>query len=138
MDILKLKKQTSSENISRYYFAIRAKLGLSIEEQQQLINKQLSKYFNDENDTQGKLSVAIEYYGDLRKFYHYTDMIGKFKKKGFEGKPIYRNYCVSEEQQRKSSMFCNVAEDSRTSWNTVMSALGSKEGLIIKVNKYDT
>lgn len=136
MDILKLKKQISSRS-SCYYFAIRAKLNLTEQQQQELITKQVTNYFEQNKIKVTPVSTTIEYYGDLRKFHFYKPMVGKFKKKAFEGKPIYRNYCVSEEQQKKSSMYCNVAEDSATSWNTVMSALNSKEGIIIKLI-YDT
>ena len=43
-----------------------------------------------------------------------------------EGKPIYRNYCSTKEQQAKTQQFVNVAEDADTCWNTVKTALGAK------------
>ena len=83
-------------------------------------------------DTKTKEQEYTKYYknilfiGDLEKYPYSSKLVYKYKKKHFEGKPIYRNYCSTKEQQAKTQQFVNVAEDPDTSWNTVKSALGAK------------
>lgn len=69
-------------------------------------------------------STEIVFTGDLNRFYKYQEIVQKLNRK-FQGKSIYRNYCVSLERQLQTMMFVNVCEDADTSWNTVKSALGA-------------
>lgn len=83
----------------------------------------------------------IWYSGNLDKFPHYKDVVGKFKKRGFEGAAVFRNYYVTEEEQKKRNIYCNVAEDAATSFNTAISVCGSREGAVVELiltNLYDT
>ena len=69
---------------------------------------------------------TILFIGDLNKYPFVSSIVYKYKKKANGGKPIYRNYCSTKEQQAKTQLFVNVAEDADTCWNTVKSALGAK------------
>ena len=137
MDILKLKKQTHKElQHTLYYLVIRIKEGTPKEELNDIVKQKLREYF--EYPKAFDIDYKVIYFGDLKRFYNYKTLVGKFKKKYCDGSIIYRNYCVSEEYQKRPNIFCNVAEDSHTSWNTVMSALNSTNGIIIEHIVYDT
>ena len=137
MDILKLKKQIHKElNQSLYYLVIRIKEDTPKEELDNQVKTKLRTYF--ELPKAFEIDYSVIYYGDLKKFINYKKLVDKFKKKYCDGSIIYRNYCVSEEYQKRPNIFCNVAEDSHTSWNTVMSALNSTNGIIIEHIVYDT
>lgn len=132
MDIVKLKKMVNvTTNIDKYVLAIRTKPNLNKEETQQSIEKTLKEQYNYAVD------YNLVYFGNLDKYPDYKKVVTKFKKKAHGGISIYRNYCTTEEKQRKSMGYCNVAEDAHTSFNTVMSALGSKFGAIITIETND-
>lgn len=128
MDIVKLKKLVNTAtNTEKYILAIKTKENLNKEETKQSIKKTLEKEYNYTED------YNLIYFGNLDKYIDYKKVVSKFKKKAHGGIPIYRNYCTTEENQRKSMSYCNVAEDAHTSFNTVMSALGTKFGAIITI-----
>lgn len=56
----------------------------------------------------------------------YKHFIRKVAERGHGGKPAYRNYAVSLEQQKKAMWSVNVCEDLQTSWNTVRTTLGAR------------
>lgn len=130
MDIVILKKLISPIGTEKYLVAIRTAADLNTEQTEEKIQKVLKE--NYEVPT----TFELNYYGNLDKYVHYKKVVAKFKKKAHGGIPIYRNYCVSEEEQRKriALCYCNVAEDASTSFNTVMTALVSKFGAIVTVN----
>lgn len=125
MEIVNLKKVTTETNSS--YFVV---IGLTKKKYEEI--KENLDATNTYIDTKTKEQVYKEYdktilfIGDLEKYPHPSKLVYKYKKKHFEGKPIYRNYCSTKEQQTKTQQFVNVAEDPDTSWNTVKSALGAK------------
>ena len=125
MEIVNLKKVTTETNSS--YFVV---IGLTKKKYEEI--KENLDTTNTYIDTKIKEQVYKEYdktilfIGDLEKYPHPSKLVYKYKKKHFEGKPIYRNYCSTKEQQTKTQQFVNVAEDPDTSWNTVKSALGAK------------
>lgn len=125
MEIVNLKKVTTETNSS--YFVV---IGLTKKKYEEI--KENLDATNTYIDTKTKEQVYKEYdktilfIGDLEKYPHSSKLVYKYKKKHFEGKPIYRNYCSTKEQQTKTQQFVNVAEDPDTSWNTVKSALGAK------------
>lgn len=137
MDILKLKKQTHKEfNQTLYYLVIRIKEDTPKHLIGTIVEKKLKDYF--EYPSTVPIDYNIIYAGDLRNFYDYKPLVGKFKKRYCDGSTMYRNYCVSEEYQKRPNIFCNVAEDAHTSWNTVISALNSTNGIIIQHFVNDT
>lgn len=73
-------------------------------------------------------NITFFFIGDLTKYPHseYKHFIGKVAERGHGGKPAYRNYAVSLEQQRKAMGSVNVCEDIQTSWNTVRTTLGAR------------
>ena len=125
MEIVNLKKVTTETNSS--YFVV---IGLTKEKYEEI--KENLDATNTYIDTKTKEQAYKEYdktilfIGDLEKYPHPSKLVYKYKKKHFEGKPIYRNYCSTKEQQAETQLFVNVAEDPDTSWNTVKSALGAK------------
>ena len=125
MEIVNLKKVTTETNSS--YFVV---IGLTKKKYEEI--KENLDATNTYIDTKTKEQAYKEYdktilfIGDLEKYPHPSKLVYKYKKKHFEGKPIYRNYCSTKEQQAETQLFVNVAEDPDTSWNTVKSALGAK------------
>lgn len=125
MEVVNLKKVTTETNSS--YFVV---IGLTKEKYEEI--KENLDTINTYIDTKIKEQEYKEYnknilfIGDLEKYPYSSKLVYKYKKKHFEGKPIYRNYCSTKEQQAKTQQFVNVAEDPDTSWNTVKSALGAK------------
>ena len=131
MDIIKLKKLISPIGTNKYLLAVKYPLNLSAED--------LHKYFDDlYKDLEPGFSINVIYIGDFRLFPKYKDVVAKFKKKAYGGVPIYRNYCINEKEQRKRMGGCNVAQDAKTSFNTVISALGSPHGIILTIETNDT
>ena len=125
MEIVNLKKVTTETNSS--YFVV---IGLTKKKYEEI--KENLDATNTYIDTKTKEQVYKEYdktilfIGDLEKYPYSSKIVYKYKKKHFEGKRIYRNYCSTKEQQVKTQLFVNVAEDADTCWNTVKSALGAK------------
>ena len=125
MEIVNLKKVTTETNSS--YFVV---IGLTKKKYEEI--KENLDATNTYIDSKTKEQEYTGYYknilfiGDLEKYPYSSKLVYKYKKKHFEGKPIYRNYCSTKEQQTKTQQFVNVAEDPDTSWNTVKSALGAK------------
>ena len=125
MEIVNLKKVTTETNSS--YFVV---IGLTkkkyeeIKENLDATNTYIDSKVKEE--AYRELNKHILFIGDLEKYPYPSKIVYKYKKKHFEGKPIYRNYCSTKEQQAKTQQFVNVAEDPDTSWNTVKSALGAK------------
>lgn len=125
MEVVNLKKVTTETNSS--YFVV---IGLTKEKYEEI--KENLDTINTYIDTKIKEQEYKEYnknilfIGDLEKYPYSSKLVYKYKKKHFEGKTIYRNYCSTKEQQAKTQQFVNVAEDPDTSWNTVKSALGAK------------
>ena len=125
MEIVNLKKVTTETNSS--YFVV---IGLTKKKYEEI--KENLDATNTYIDTKIKEQVYKEYdktilfIGDLKKYPHPSKLVYKYKKNHVDGKPIYRNYCSTKEQQIKTQQFVNVAEDPDTSWNTVKSALGAK------------
>ena len=125
MEIVNLKKVTTETNSS--YFVV---IGLTkkkyeeIKENLDATNTYIDSKTKEQEYT--KYNKNILFIGDLEKYPYSSKLVYKYKKKHFEGKPIYRNYCSTKEQQTKTQQFVNVAEDPNTSWNTVKSALGAK------------
>ena len=137
MDIVKLKKITT-ETQDIIIVAIRIS-----EKQQRDPLIELNNHINSViiNEEFSKYDQTILFIGDLNNYKHYKDVVFKYKKKHFGGNPKYRNYCVTAEQQLKTSLYVNVAEDPETSWNTVKSALGAQNvkdpcyGIIVRFTK---
>ena len=125
MEIVNLKKVTTDTNVN--YFVV---VGLTKNKYEEI--KENLDATNTYIDTKTKEQVYKEYdktilfIGDLEKYPYPSKIVYKYKKKHFEGKRIYRNYCSTKEQQVKTQLFVNVAEDPDTCWNTVKSALGAK------------
>ena len=137
MDIVKLKKITT-EIQDIIIVAVRIS-----KKQLEDKNIDLSKYIDAfiTNEEFSKYDQTILFIGNLDDYKHYKDVVFKYKKKHFGGNPKYRNYCVTAEQQLKTSLYVNVAEDPETSWNTVKSALGAQNikdpcyGIIVRFTK---
>lgn len=125
MEIVNLKKVTTETNSS--YFVVVGLTKNKYEEIKDDINKSYS-YIDSKvkEEVYRELNKHILFIGDLEKYPYISKIVYKYKKKHFEGKPIYRNYCSTKEQQVKTQLFVNVAEDANTCWNTVKSALGAK------------
>ena len=125
MEIVNLKKVTTDTNSS--YFVVIGLNKKKYEEIKEDINKSYS-YIDTkvQNEEYRELNKHILFIGDLDRYPYTSKIVYKYKKKHFEGKPIYRNYCSTKEQQAKTQQFVNVAEDADTCWNTVKTALGAK------------
>ena len=122
MDIVKLKKiSTETQNIVLTATRLTEKQLTKTEEELQKYVQEVAK-----NEFFSNYDSIILFIGELDKYPHYNKAVFKYKKKGFGGTPVYRNYCVSIEDQEKTRLFVNVAEDAETSWNTVKSALGAQ------------
>lgn len=138
MDIVKLKTFKNNEEEITVY-AVRLNLNfngdLPLNNKLEIIKSKIWDILFLQNIEYEPDALAIIYYGILSEFKNKKDVVAKFKKKAMGGANIYRNYCISEEEQRKRSSYCNVAEDYTTSFNTVMSALNSKIGAIITIKK---
>ena len=128
MDIIKLKKLMSPFTTDeKYVFAVKTKSDLTLAENEEFIKNQILKYFDKE------LEYEIVFIGNLKEFKHIKSVVTKFKKRDHNKNPYYRNYCVSIERQKHTMSYINVCEDSTTSFNTVITALGSTHGAIIKI-----
>ena len=125
MEIVNLKKVTTETNVN--YFVVVGLTKNKYEEIKDDINKSYS-YIDSKvkEEAYRELNKHILFIGDLEKYPYPSKIVYKYKKKHFEGKPIYRNYCSTKEQQSETQLFVNVAEDPDTCWNTVKSALGAK------------
>ena len=125
MEIVNLKKVTTDTNVN--YFVVVGLTKNKYEEIKEDINKSYS-YIDTkvQNEEYREINKHILFIGDLEKYPYPSKIVYKYKKKHFEGKPIYRNYCSTKEQQAKTQQFVNVAEDADTCWNTVKTALGAK------------
>ena len=125
MEIVNLKKVTTDTNVN--YFVVVGLTKDKYEEIKEDINKSYS-YIDTkvQNEEYREINKHILFIGDLEKYPYPSKIVYKYKKKHFEGKPIYRNYCSTKEQQAKTQQFVNVAEDADTCWNTVKTALGAK------------
>ena len=125
MEIVNLKKVITDTNVN--YFVVVGLTKSKYEEIKEDINKSYS-YIDSKvkNEEYRELNKHILFIGDLEKYPYISKIVYKYKKKHFEGKPIYRNYCSTKEQQAKTQQFVNVAEDVDTCWNTVKTALGAK------------
>ena len=125
MEIVNLKKVTTDTNVN--YFVVVGLTKNKYEEIKDDINKSYS-YIDSKvkEEVYRELNKHILFIGDLEKYPYPSKIVYKYKKKHFEGKPIYRNYCSTKEQQAKTQQFVNVAEDADTCWNTVKTALGAK------------
>ena len=125
MEIVNLKKVTTDTNVN--YFVVVGLTKDKYEEIKEDINKSYS-YIDTkvQNEEYREINKHILFIGDLEKYPYPSKIVYKYKKKHFEGKPIYRNYCSTKEQQAKTQQFVNVTEDADTCWNTVKSALGAK------------
>ena len=125
MEIVNLKKVTTDTNSS--YFVVIGLTKNKYEEIKEDIDKSYS-YIDSKvkEEVYRELNKHILFIGDLKKYPYISKIVYKYKKKHFEGKPIYRNYCSTKEQQVKTQLFVNVAEAADTCWNTVKSALGAK------------
>ena len=125
MEIVNLKKVITDTNVN--YFVV---IGLTKNKYEE-IKDDINKYYpyidtKVKNEVYQDFNKHILFIGDLEKYPYISKIVYKYKKKHFEGKPIYRNYCVTKEQQLKTQQFVNVAEDVDTCWNTVKTALGAK------------
>ena len=125
MEIVNLKKVITDTNIN--YFVV---IGLTKNKYEE-IKDDINKYYpyidtKVKNEVYERFNKHILFIGDLEKYPYTSKIVYKYKKKHFERKPIYRNYCSTKEQQAKTQLFVNVAEDVDTCWNTVKSALGAK------------
>lgn len=100
--------------------------------------KEIDSLVKSEGIDKEKIKNVV-YIGELDSMKNTSNVVGKFARRKAdirEGKPIYyRNYAISKEEQAKRNMFVNVAEDSRTSWNTAIKAVRSKYGLVIEYIK---
>lgn len=125
MEIVNLKKVITDKNVT--YFVVIGLTKSKYEEIKEDINKSYS-YIDSKvkNEEYQEFNKHILFIGDLDKYIYTSKIVYKYKKKHFEGKPIYRNYCSTKEQQAKTQQFVNVAEDVDTCWNTVKTALGAK------------
>lgn len=137
MDIVKLKKiTTETQDIIIVAVRISKK---QLEDRNIDLSKHIDAFITNEEFS--KYDQTILFIGDLNNYNHYKDVVFKYKKKHFGGNPKYRNYCVTAEQQLKTSLYVNVAEDPETSWNTVKSALGAQNikdpcyGIIVRFTK---
>ena len=125
MEIVNLKKVTTDTNVN--YFVVVGLTKDKYEEIKEDINKSYS-YIDTkvQNEEYQEFNKHILFIGDLDRYPYTSKIVYKYKKKHFEGKSIYRNYCTTKEQQAKTQQFVNVVEDADTCWNTVKSALGAK------------
>ena len=125
MEIVNLKKVITDTNVN--YFVVVGLTKNKYEEIKDDINKSYS-YIDSKvkEEVYRELNKHILFIGDLEKYPYPSKIVYKYKKKHFEGKAIYRNYCSTKEQQAKTQQFVNVAEDADTCWNTVKTALGAK------------
>ena len=125
MEIVNLKKVITDTNVN--YFVVVGLTKDKYEEIKEDINKSYS-YIDAKvkDEAYQDFNKHILFIGDLEKYPYASKIVYKYKKKHFEGKPIYRNYCTTKEHQAKTQQFVNVAEDVDTCWNTVKSALGAK------------
>ena len=125
MEIVNLKKVITDKNVN--YFVVIGLTKDKYEEIKEDINKSYS-YIDSKvkNEEYQGFNKHILFIGDLDRYTSTSKIVYKYKKKHFEGKPIYRNYCSTKEQQAKTQQFVNVAEDADTCWNTVKTALGAK------------
>ena len=87
------------------------------------IVKLIEKEYDEPHTT-----ISFFFIGDLTSYPHseYKHFVRKLAEKGQGGKPAYRNYAVSLEQQKKTLSYVNVCEDVQTSWNTVRTTLGAR------------
>ena len=139
MEIVNLKKVTTDKNVN--YFVVIGLTKNKYEEIKEDINKSYS-YIDTKvkNEEYREFNKHILFIGDLDRYPYISKIVYKYKKKHFEGKPIYKNYCSTKEQQAKTQQFVNVAEDADTCWNTVKTALGAKTikqpcyGIIVEFN----
>ena len=125
MEIVNLKKVITDKNVN--YFVV---IGLTKNKYEE-IKDDINKYYpyidtKVKNEVYQDFNKHILFIGDLEKYPYISKIVYKYKKKHFEGKPIYRNYCSTKEQQAITQQFVNVAEDVDTCWNTVKAALGAK------------
>ena len=125
MEIVNLKKIITDKNVN--YFVV---IGLTKEKHEE-IKEDIDKVYayidsKVKEEAYREMNKNILFIGDLEKYPYISKIVYKYKKKHFEGKAIYRNYCSTKEQQLKTQQFVNVAEDVDTCWNTVKSALGAK------------
>ena len=125
MEIVNLKKVTTDTNVN--YFVVVGLTKNKYEEIKEDIDK-VYAYIDSKvkEEVYRERNKHILFIGDLEKYPYPSKIVYKYKKKHFEGKPIYRNYCSTKEEQVKTQLFVNVAEDADTCWNTVKSALGAK------------
>ena len=125
MEIVNLKKVITDTNVN--YFVVVGLTKNKYEEIKDDINKSYS-YIDSKvkEEVYREINKHILFIGDLEKYPYISKIVYKYKKKHFEGKAIYRNCCSIKEQQVKTQLFVNVAEDANTCWNTVKSALGAK------------
>ena len=125
MEIVNLKKVTTNTNVN--YFIVAGLTKSKYEEIKEDIDK-VYAYIDSKvkEEEYRELNKNILFIGDLEKYPYASKIVYKYKKKHFEGKPIYRNYCSTKEQQAITQQFVNVAEDVNTCWNTVKAALGAK------------
>ena len=132
MDIVKLKKLTTKSDIykqteenSIYFVVIKITEALCNEIKQDAEAVENYIYDKIKNEEFNKYHINVLFIGNIDKYPHYKEIVYKFKKRHHGKTPIYRNYCTSKENQEKTSLFVNVAEDAETCWNTVKSALGA-------------
>ena len=125
MEIVNLKKITTDSSVT--YFVV---IGLTKEKHEKIKEDIDEIYSYIDNKIKEEIykgfNKSVLFIGDLESYPYPSKIVYKYKKKHFEGKPIYRNYCTTKEQQAETQQFVNVAEDADTSWNTVKSALGAK------------
>lgn len=117
MELVKLRRK-ETENKTQQHTIVAVKLNKN------QLTEESAKEVLDKRYDEPITGVEFVFIGDLNRYYDYKDMVRKLPKT-FQGKPMYRNYCVSYERQMQTSLFVNVCEDVDTSWNTVKSALGA-------------
>lgn len=133
MDIVKLKKLTTKSDIRKqteentiYFIVIKITEKLCNKIKQEIGAIHDYVYDKIKGEEFENYNTHILFIGNIDKYPHYKDIVYKYKKKYHGGTSVYRNYCTSRENQEKTRLFVNVAEDADTCWNTVKSALGAK------------
>lgn len=126
--MVELKKFISKDKAkTKVVLMFPLKEGLDNEELIKRINSKITNTFGS------FVSLMIYHYGDFNSFKEYGRVVSKFRQKHSNGKSCYRNYCRTEEEQRKTMLFVNVAEDPMTSYKTAVTAVRAPHGVILEV-----
>lgn len=104
------------------------------------LNKNLPASIKDKiEESNYKLDNIVNaiYSGKLENCSNKSQLVYHFKQRQVDIKdrkdPYYRDYNKTPEKQKEIMAFVNVAPDYRTSFNTAITACGSKYGIILSI-----